>query len=391
MIFWLICAGMTAAVLLAVTRPLSGAPGERSGTDADADLAIYRDQLREIEADRARGVLSDAEAEAGRVEVSRRLLARADRSEAEKHGTLRDRAAMASRRHRIALYGTALLAPLAALALYLTLGSPATPDLPRVSRASGQMEGGASIPELVSQVEARLRNNPDDGRGWDVIAPIYLRLDQFDNAAQAYQNSIRLLGESSRRWLGAGEAIALAKNGVVSEDARRAFQRALDLEPSLLQPRFWLALAKEQDGDLTGALVAFRVLLADAPAEPAWRETIDERINALSARLGEQGAGPASASKAMKGPSAEDIAAAEALSPAERGQMIDRMIAGLAAHLKSDGKDLTGWQSLLRAYVVLGRKSDALSALADARRALAGDSGALASLDQFAASLGLDS
>src|SRR5690606_33166859 len=80
MLFWVLCAVLTATVLYAVTRPLTLPAAASSAVDADtaSDLAVYRDQLAELEADRARGLLSDSEFEAARVEISRRLLARAD-------------------------------------------------------------------------------------------------------------------------------------------------------------------------------------------------------------------------------------------------------------------------------------------------------------------------
>jgi cytochrome c-type biogenesis protein CcmH len=384
---------MVAAVVLAVTWPLSRRRVLSQSSDA-ADVDVYSRDLKEIEEDRARGLLSEEEAAAVRVEVSRRLLARVS---AAAQSVPNVAPALAARRDALVFYGVALLVPVFAMGLYLGLGSPSLPDQPHQARVARSSEK-AGIAELVAKVEERLRAHPEDGQGWEVVAPVYARLKRFQDAAQAYRNAARLLGPSPRRLAGLGEALALAKDGVVPEEARQAFQEAQKLEPGLATPRFWLALAREQDGDAAGALAEFRALLGETPAGSPWRGVLEERISALGGSTGgksdaavgqTQPNGGVAATSA--GPGAGDIAAAEKLSPAEREAMITRMVDGLAERLKADGKNLEGWERLMRSYVVLGRKDDARKALADARRALANDAGALASLEAIAAKLGLGS
>jgi cytochrome c-type biogenesis protein CcmH len=377
MLFWLLCAVMTAAVVYAVTRPLLEPRGDRRDPGA-ADLEIYRDQLKEIEADRARGLLGAAEAEAARVEISRRLLACADSEprRPERHPT--------PGAAKTALAATTAGVPLAALALYLAVGSPGLPGRPHAPRASLELEN-ASVARLVARVEARLRERPEDGKGWDVIAPVYLAQQRYQDAAQAFANAIRLLGESTKRLSGFAEATVLANNGIVTEDARLAYEKILRLDPGRIEPRFWLALAKEQDGDVARAAQEYQSLLAEAPAQAPWRGAVEERLKAVRARLA-AGSAPTAA-----GPTAEDVAAAEKLSAEDRAHMIHQMIEGLAERLKANAKDLAGWQRLLRAYVILGEKDKALRALAEARNAFAGDAASLAQLDALAERLGLGS
>jgi len=381
MLFWVLCAVLTAAVLYAVTRPLSApvtAPADAS--DAASDIAVYRDQLKEIEADRVRGLLSDAEAEAARVEISRRLLARAEEAKAS---ATRDQE-RSLRSARIAFTSAAILVPAFSLGLYLALGSPGLPGQPHAERVSAPLEK-ATIDDLVAKVEERLRAHPEDGQGWDVIAPVYLRQGRFTEAAQAFQRASRLLGESPRRLAGYGEATVFANNGIVTEEARRAFERWAELEPDRPQPRFWLAFAKEQDGDLAGALEGYRKLLADAPADTDWRSSVEQRIAALTQRMSE------TAEPDARGPTAEVIAGAEKLSPEQRAELIESMVAGLAQRLEKESRDLAGWQRLIRAYVVLGQKDKASDALGKARTTFAGDETSLAALNDLARELGLDS
>src|SRR5215211_5044871 len=154
MTLWFVLGLMTAAAMLAVLWPLVRRDhAVRSGSD----LAVYRDQLEEIQRDRVAGRIGDSEAEAAQVEVSRRLLAAADAEAATAPAP--PVTAVTRRRRAVAL--TALVAlPLGAAALYLSLGSPTLPDQPLAARNPSQ-----TIENMVAQVETHLARNPEDGRG----------------------------------------------------------------------------------------------------------------------------------------------------------------------------------------------------------------------------------
>jgi cytochrome c-type biogenesis protein CcmH len=394
MLLWLLFAVITAAVVLAVTRPLSR-PRSIALDAAAADLAVYRDQLTEIEADRERGLLDGGEAEAARAEVARRLIQRAGDGKVELAGS--DSSASRVRAFSI---GAAAFIALGSVALYLANGFPSLPDQPHATRvAKGQ--GKASLNDLVAQVEARLRDKPDDGAGWDAIAPVYLLQRRYAEAADAYSRAIRLLGETPKRLQGMAETSVMAASGIVDDAARKAFEKLLALDPSRLEARYWLAVAKEQDGKLAEAAEAYRALLTAAPADAPWRPEIEARLKAVVTRA--DGPAPAASASAPPGapapapvasssaPPAVDPAAVEAMTPAERQAFIARMVTGLAERLKADGKDLEGWQRLVRAYKVMGKVDAAVAALADARRNFVDDPKALGQLDNLARSLGLGS
>jgi cytochrome c-type biogenesis protein CcmH len=247
---------------------------------------------------------------------------------------------------------------------------------------------------LIAAVESRLKEHPEDGRGWDVIAPVYLRLGRHADAAFAYGRAAHLLGEDTARLAGLAEATMLRDNGRVTDEAKRALERLLKLEPGHVQARFWLAFGKEQEGQFAEAAAAYEQLMADAPADAEWRPMLQERIAAVRTELGpgndsSQPRAPASAAKSGAGPTAADVSAAERLSPSERQAMIDGMVSGLAARLEKDGRDVEGWGKLIRALTVLGRKDEAQAALGRARQSLADEPHALATLAELAKSLGL--
>ncbi len=379
MVFWIAVAVLVAAVTLAVTRPLMRDAAELADA-AGPDLAVYRDQLTEIEADLARGTLSEIEAEAARTEVARRLIRRADASEIANINP----EPYAARVIKPVLAAAVLALPLGSVLLYLAFGQPGLPGQPLGARIAAPLDKSNSS-DLLAKVEARLRDYPDDGKGWDVIAPVYATLGRPADAASAYATAIRLLGESPARLLGFAEARIGAEGGIVPDDARKALQTVLVTEPKRTEPRIWLALAKEQNGDMAGAAVDYRALIAEAPEGARWRQGLADRLAKLD---GAASTAPIAPPEALASPDAAKIAA---MNPQDRAAVITKMVDGLAARLKTDGKDVVGWTKLIRAYQLMGRKEDALKAYADAKTQLAGDDSALKQIDELAKRLGLNS
>ena len=371
-------------MLFALLRPLTRAKGDDAARAA-FDASVYRDQLAEIESDRERGLLSEADAEAARIEIGRRLL-----------GTGADKTESPRKSHpsaRAAAIALAVLLPVLALSVYLHYGSPRLPDQPLVARL--QAPGSdQNLEALVARAEARLREHPEEGEGWDVLAPVYMGWRRYADAADAYANAIRLLGESPKRLAGYGKALVLAKEGIVSEDARKALERALALDATLIEPRILLIMAKEQDGNFAEAAEGWRQMLAGAPKDAPWRQLVEQRLAQNEAQVSgkaPEDAMQAPSAGAKTGPTASDVAAAEEMSPAGRQAMIEGMVRGLAERLEKQGDDLSGWLKLMRAYAVLDRKDDAMKALERAKTQFRGNQHALQQLDTLAAELGLKS
>lgn len=360
---WFVLALMTAAAAFAVMLPL----GRRGPVPASgSEIEIYRDQLDEIERDRGQGLIAEAEAQAARLEISRRLLA-ADAAT----GTTTASPAL---RRAISLLALVAL-PLAAAAVYLTLGSPGLPGLPLAQRQLATDIASAPMARLVAQVEAHLEKNASDGRGWEVLAPVLMRLGRFDDAVKAYRNSLALNGDSAPRRADLGEAMAAAAGGVVTAEAKGEFDRALALDAGEVKARYFLGLAAMQDGRRDAAIARWRALLADAPPDAAWRDTVQEAL--------------ATATGASAGPGSDDVATAEKLAPEQRNAMIRGMVESLAARLKADGSDPQGWLRLVRAYMVLGDDARAKDATAEARSALSADAARRAQLEDGLKDLGI--
>jgi cytochrome c-type biogenesis protein CcmH len=367
MTLWFVFALMTAAAVFAVLLPLGRSQRpQNEGSEA----TVYKDQLTEIDRDVAAGLIGAPEAEAARVEISRRLLAAADhRRDPPVTSNVRLRRAVAV----IALVGL----PIVAIALYLPLGSPRLPDFPLAERTRAP-DATQPLDNLVAQVEAHLEKNPTDGRGWSVLAPVLTRLGRYDEAVRAYRNSITYNGDTAARRADLGEALTGAAGGVVTSEAKAEFERAVALNADEAKPRYFLGLAAEQDGRAAEAASIWRAMLAKAPPDAPWRPL----VQAALARVGGGSSAPALSDDTM--------AAAKDMNETDRNAMIHGMVERLATRLKQNGDDVEGWLRLVRAYMVMGDRDKARSALTDARQAVANDAERLRQLNEGLKSLGLD-
>jgi cytochrome c-type biogenesis protein CcmH len=367
MTLWFVFALMTVAASFAVLWPLRHRDRPPSG---GSEAAVYRDQLAEIDRDVASGLIGSSEADAARVEISRRLLAAAD--------TRRDPPVASSNlkwRRSVAVVALVGL-PILAIAIYLPLGSPLLGDFPLAQRDRTPV-AAQPLDSLVAQVEAHLEKEPTDGRGWSVLAPVLARLGRYDEAIRAYRSSITYNGDSAERRADLGEAITGAAGGVVTAEAKAEFERAIALNADAAKANYFLGLAAEQDGLSSEAASIWRAMLAKAPPDAPWRPL----VRAALARVGGSGA-PALSDDA--------VAAAKEMNGTDRDAMIHGMVERLAARLKQNGNDIDGWLRLVRAYMVMGDRDKAKGALTEARQAVANDAERLRQLNDGLKNLGLD-
>ncbi|MBX4914202.1 c-type cytochrome biogenesis protein CcmI [Rhizobium bangladeshense] len=343
MLFWILVAALTAAVAVILLYPLlrgaRAAQRRRAG-----EAAVYRDQLRELDRDLGGGLITPEEADYARAEIGRRLIA----VSAGEPETLEK----PIRHHRIIEVLVLLILPVLGLCLYLTTGRPDLPSQPLEARLENP---GNDVAVLIAKAERHLAQNPDDGKGWDVLAPIYFRTMRVADAEVAYRNAIRLLGPSPIRFDGLAETLITISEGVVTEEARQALEQSLTLEPDNPRARFYIALSLEQAGRTDEARRAFEALAQQSPADAPWLPLVNEHI----AKNGGAAAQPA----APGGPTSEDVAAAESMSAGDRQQMIRGMVESLDAKLREDPNNFEGWMRLVRSYAVLNDKDRAADAV----------------------------
>ncbi|NNU62570.1 c-type cytochrome biogenesis protein CcmI [Ochrobactrum soli] len=371
--FWLIAALLTLAATLAVLLPLTRRkqaflPAEKN------DLEVYRDQLREVESDAARGMIDPQSAEQARIEISRRILS------AEKVSQDAVSAAQATKSGRVLALVAVLAVPLIAWGVYPLFGKPDVPSMPLADRLSDDPDRG-SVDELIARAEAHLAKNPDDARGWDVLAPIYMRLGRPADAVNAYRSSLRIDGENFQRLLGLAEGLAAVSGGTITAEAETFLNKAVALDPNDPRPQFYLAQGEMQDGRPDAAAARLKTLLDKAPADAPWRGQVEQAIARLSNPSANQ-------PTEQKGPSSDDIEAASSLSAEDRQTMIEGMVQRLDESLRQNSGDVEGWKRLVRSYMILHRRDAALDALNRGMTALAEEQ--RTELRSFASGLGLE-
>lgn len=280
MLLWLLFAAVTAATIAYILRTVLG-EGKAHGT-REAGIAVYQDQLEELDRDVEKGVLPATEAASARIEISRRLLAAAD-NEAEEPGIIR------AGRGKILLTAIVGVLPLCVLATYLAMGSPGLPGQPYAERLEKPLDQ-LPVEGLVARLEEQLKQEPDDATGWRLIAPVYMQLGRYSDAINAFGTVMQLEGRDADALAGLGEALTLSGDGMVPPPARQAFEAALGEDPAHPRARFYLALAKAQRGDIADALADWKVLLAEAPEGAPWAAAVEAQVRAAENILATQSA-----------------------------------------------------------------------------------------------------
>ncbi len=393
MIFWIVVTLLSVALGLALARPLLRGADEAAPRREDFDAAVYRDQLAEIERDRARGTLSDDQATAARLEVERRLL-----STANKTGQPAAPSPRASHTPIVAAV-VALAVPVLALLTYAELGAPGLPGQPFADRrdrapgsqsAEGEAHQGAqaeSMQVLTERMAKRLAEAGGTAEEWSLLARSYQNLERHRDAVAALERAVSVSNRDPQYVAALGEARIMAADGMVPPQARAEFEEALKRDPKDPRSRFYIALAEAQSGKLHEALDRMVALAKDTPPDAPYLAMVRERIAGLAGELKQDPAKvlaqtpsptapkaplappQAASAAAERGPTAQDVAAAQQMSPEARQQMIRGMVDGLAAKLDADPGDIDGWVRLIRAYKVLGEDNKAADAAAKAAAA----------------------
>jgi cytochrome c-type biogenesis protein CcmH len=364
---WVLFALLTGGAVFAILWPLAR-PAPR---DAIApDVAFYKAKLDEIGRDEARANISVDEAALAKAEAARQLLAVSGKDPQASPGGV-----PSPRWHlRLAAVAALIFVPALAIGFYAALGHPNLPDEPLEARLNAPV-GRMDVNTAIARVEAHLAQHPTDGVGYQVLAQAYLLTGRAGDAVNAAAMAVRLLGNRADTLTVYGETLVVAANGIVTQDARNQFAKALAVDPHQPKALFFLGLAAQQENDRTTARKYWQQLMAEAPPDAPWRSDLTARLAQLD-----------------KGPSPADQAARiNAMAPAAQQAMIQSMVDGLAARLAQHGNDIDGWVRLVRAYKVLNEIDKARAALQTARHDFNGDAAATARIDALAHELGLNS
>ena len=461
--FWWMAGVLAGLAGLVLALPLLR-PSRPVDYGQESALAIYRDQLEEIDGDEANGRIGVEEARAARVEIQRRMLA---------IGEWAADTGPQTRAGRIVPTIFAIAAPLGAIALYVALGSPGTPDQPLASRAAPPpVADTGDMAERTRELAQRLERDGGSFDDWWLLGQSYLFMQQFHDAASAFQSAAELAPGDPRPIGAYAETLVRASGGRVTAEAELAFRKILDSEPGDPRARYYIGLSAAQNEHFDDALRLWQDLYRDSPPDAPWMEALRQGlvdmasmtgvdpatvvpepgdrelaraqdlptpatvdVEALRAQLettpkdyegwlrlarGEAARGELEAARdaiarvreiypgapfvqqqitsveqelglagTQRGPSQEQVAAAQDMTPEEQREMIAGMVASLAARLEDQPDDLQGWLMLMRSYGVLGDRESATDAYNTARSRFEGSNEALKTLDEQARVAGI--
>ncbi|MGC2780662.1 MAG: c-type cytochrome biogenesis protein CcmI [Bradyrhizobium sp.] len=397
MTLWLIFTAMIAAAAVLISAPFIRRYDRRVASTGL--IEVYRDQLRELEIEKAEGLIDQAHADSASLEIKRRIIA------AERAAADRPNAQLADTERRFALISVTSIVVFGAILLYVLIGSPelpsaapqmagtqppvatsviATQGLSRPSaqtsvdpakRAPPQQAGLPPVEEMIQRVQARLERNPRDADGWRLLGWSLFNVERFADAAKAYARAIELRPESAEYRSARGEALVRDAGDTVTADARKEFEQALTHDSKDARARYFIGLAKEQDGDKDGAIADWESVITDADPGESWLPDLRQRLarsragsNAVTAAPAKpqlsadavkdptaaSSTPPANEPDRARGPSADDVRNAQAMAPQDRNAMIRGMVDRLAARLEQQPRDAEGWIKLIRSQVVLG-------------------------------------
>jgi cytochrome c-type biogenesis protein CcmH len=387
-VFWIAAAVLSA---LAAALVLHRAARLAKRPAGDPTVEVYRRQLAEIDDLADRGLLADSERHLARAEAGRRLLGAADRSQSQ---------AIPARTGSTRLWVIvgASAAPLAALGIYLVLGSPSLPDQPFAQRLAvwrnAPNPADLTPPQLAAVLQDAVDKRPDEPQGYLLLARVQAAAGNLPAAIENLKTAARLAPNQAEVWDALGEVLVEQGQGQETPAAQDAFRHALTLDASGVGPRYHLARAKIMAGDVSGGLADWRALAASLSA-PDEQAALNAQIAATqnAGRLAEPGQAEQQQSAASQpsgqepsvGPTKSQVqAAAQAqanAAPADRGAFVRSMVDGLAAKLKADPDDWRSWALLVRSYGVLGDSSKQAAAYAQAAKRFKSNVDAMKALD----------
>ncbi len=370
MTLWLVLGGMAICVVCILAGPSFLRRTVEPTHGREFDIAVYKDQLAEVDRDVDRGHVSADEAGTVRLEIQRRLLAAADAQdnfEASSGGAAE---------RRTILIALVLLIPLASFGAYIQIGSPGTPDYPYAARTdiSDVVQSAQGMGDMLKGLETRVASNPDDVEGWAMLARTYQVLERHADSAAAFLRLYNLTGDGRARSEYA-EASILANDTVVDLAMIELLAQILRADPLDPKARFYFGVGVAQQGDLVGAIQVWTDLVHLSPADAPWLPTVQAQIAdaASSAGIDLATVSPSSevqqlaiatgigggTPNTMPGPTQDDIENAATMSAEDQLDMIRSMVQRLADRLQENPEDPEGWARLIQAYEVLGESEKA--------------------------------
>ncbi len=262
-VFWIIAALFAAGALAYVLRPLLRRKEAPRVTGSDANIAIYKDQLRELDAELAAGTLTKEDHARARLELEARLLEDVPAVEIQRAGGGGRRAALA----------VGIAVPLVAVAVYLVTGTPRAFD-PHQAMPSAQ-----EVDAMVARLAAKLRENPQDADGWKLLGRSYTVMRRFPQAVEAYAKAVEISPRDSQLLADFADALAMARGGKLAGEPEKLVERALEVDPNNLKALALAGTVAYEKQDYAKAAELWGRMLPLVPADSEDAKVIGENVD----------------------------------------------------------------------------------------------------------------
>lgn len=266
LIFWLIAVALIAIALATLLPPLFR-PQTMSGSDRTAaNVELYEQRLRELEADKSAGLIDADTFAASKQELDLTLLADTE---------TRDKP-VASQPRRIPVVAAALLIPVISIALYFLIGRvDVLSNRPMTGNDGHQLQ---AIEQMVNKLATRLQTNPNDSEGWVMLGRSYTALKRYNDAERAYARAYTLIGDHPDFLADYAEIMAMNANNQLKGPPTRLLQLALKKDPKQIKALWLSGHAELQLGNKKAAVGYWKKLLKVLPANDDAVNTVQQYI-----------------------------------------------------------------------------------------------------------------
>ncbi|HEY2050981.1 MAG TPA: c-type cytochrome biogenesis protein CcmI [Caulobacteraceae bacterium] len=369
MTLWIVLTVMISAAGAALAVALTRRQDARR--DRPGEATALRVELADLDAQVAAGALPAATAETLKAETIRRFLGSGASAPVPKPPLGRTA-------QMVLAVGLAAVLALGASLLYAKLGRP---DLAVERRAAPAESAGdsAQVTELLPQLEAKVRADPDNPRGLQLLGGAYMDVGRYKDAAETFGRLAVLAPHDAQVRAAQGEALTRADGGSVTPQAAAAFRAALEIDPTDPRARYFLALLKDQGGDHAGAIADWIALIRSAPPGAPWVDQVRAYVQQVATQNGIDLRGRLPTASTTPAPG----------NAASQQAMIAGMVGRLDARLKANPHDEQGWLMLMKARIILGQPDAAAQALQRGREAFAGEPNTQRELTETARQLGV--
>lgn len=314
--FWAIAGLMIAGAMLFILPPLLGrGRGWVSASRSELNLSVYRDQLRELDAELAAGTLSKEQYQNSRSELEGRVL--------EDSATTEAAVAAPSSGRWFAIVAV-IAVPVLTVSLYLMLGKPGEWDSQRKTAGAGQPQE-VTQEQIVAMVESlakKLKEKPDDAEGWAMLGRSYLTLRRYGDAGAAYARATALMPGNAQLLADYADVLAMNNGRSMLGEPEKIIQQALQADPNNIKALALAGTAAFQRKDYRSAIEWWQELLKRVPADSPIARSVNANISQAQGLSGQSLSPPQAATGQVQGQS-KTVSGSVSLDPALKARVVD--------------------------------------------------------------------